>query len=159
MKKLFLGLATSFILCFAASSADAQVRDTMDRQNNGNIEQQTWPADSNKRDSVDNVTPAPNNPTTSDTTNRNNGITVPSDRNMPNGNGNGNGIGNDNGNGIGNGNDMTPGSRTDTPPTPNTPNTAPGTSTNPRPQSDIPNAPRPNTSPNSPTTPTTGSPM
>ncbi len=46
---------------------------------------------------------------------------------------------------------------TPTPPAP--PTISPGTDPFPRPQSDIPNAPRPITSPNSPTTPTTGSPM
>jgi len=122
MKKLFFSLTTLIILCFAANSVNAQVQDTA-RRSNGNMgQQQGWPADSNKRDSI---TPAPNNPTTSDTTHRNNGLIVPSDK-------------------------------TDVPPHPPI---TPGTDTRPRPQTDMPNVPRPNMSPNSPTMPTTGAPM
>ncbi|TCK85182.1 hypothetical protein [Albibacterium bauzanense] len=77
MKKLFFGLAASFFFCFIANNASAQVQDTLN--GNNDRDQKTMPADTSRqdtssKDTSDMITPAPNNPTTSDTTNRNNGL-------------------------------------------------------------------------------------
>jgi hypothetical protein len=78
MKKLIFGLAAAFLFCFVTNNASAQVQDTLNG-NDSNRGQQTMPADTTKEDSKEVITPAPNNPTTSDTTNRNNGLGNPVD--------------------------------------------------------------------------------
>ncbi|HUH18665.1 hypothetical protein [Albibacterium sp.] len=130
MKKLFFGLAASLIFCFAASSANAQVQDTTNGQKDGNLEKKVQ-ADTIQADTTK-EDPVIVTPVPNDPTPTTEGTT-------------------DKG--------LTSPSNPGIPTPPDAPSTSPGVDPFPKPQSDIPNAPRPSTSPNSPTTPTTGSPM